>query len=148
PVQWIRTQDSLLRAGVVRFIEIGPQPTLAPMLKKSTLDVGLEYLWSGADQSAITCAEEGVQEEAAVAFAGAAPVLPATATPAVAPAAPVAVAPVAVSAPAARVAGSTASIPLSALHALRVLVSLKLKLPFADLDTSKSVKTLAGGKSA
>jgi 3-oxoacyl-ACP reductase-like protein len=145
-LQWIKTQETLVRSGVSRFIEIGPQPTLAPMLKRSTLDVGLEYLWIGADMATICYENEGVEEEAATAFAQSAPVLPTTTVVApVAVAAPVTAAPVAA---APRAAGSAAAIPLTALHAIRLITSIKLKLSFADCDPSKSLKTLAGGKSA
>jgi len=154
PVQWIKTQQSLLQGGVVRFIEIGPQPTLVPMMKRSIMDVGLEFQWIGNDVNAICCMEEGVPEEEAAAPAPAAASTPAkpAAAPAPAPAAaapppPAAAAPATV--PAARPAGApTTSIPLTPLHALRLLVGHKLKVPFSEVDPSKSVKTLAGGKSA
>jgi len=151
PVQWIKTQESLLRSGVSRFIEVGPQLTLASMLKRSTLDVGLDFLFIGTDMPAICFAEDGNTEEEEQAPVAAAAPVKAAAAPAAAAPAPVAAAPVAAApraAPAASSGGSSPSLPLSSLHSIRLLISTKLKLSFGDVDPSKSLKALAGGKSA
>lgn len=175
PVQWIKTQQLLFSrngTGVRRFVEIGPAPTLTNMAQR-TLQVGdfpdtpREILFYQRDRDVVHFENENTNpsasefaravkakaeaegaakkkaEEPAVEVSVEAPVAAAplaVAAPVVA-AAPVAAAPVAAAAP-------VEDAPVAALHVLRVLLSVRLNKPLAEIKEDTDVKTLSAGKSA
>mmetsp|Transcript_17053 Transcript_17053/g.37202 ORF Transcript_17053/g.37202 Transcript_17053/m.37202 type:complete len:3767 (-) Transcript_17053:37-11337(-) len=168
PVQWIKTQDVIFKSKVERVIEMGPAATLATMAK-TTLKSGLfgdkdEYdpaiLWWKQDSEAVFYelenvgpqfaefadsiqvedeedveAEEAVKEEEVVAAPVAAP-------------APVVSAPVPVVATPASSGPAAEDAPVSAIHAVRVLLALKFKKSLSEIKETTTIKEMSSGKSA
>ncbi|KAK9462404.1 3-oxoacyl-reductase [Lipomyces oligophaga] len=151
PVRWIETQDVILQDfKAERLVEIGPSPTLAGMasrtlkMKYESYDAALslqrQVLCYSKDAKEIYYTADPVAEES--------PAAPSEPAPAAAPAAAVAAAPVAVAAPApVAAAAAVADAPVTAYELVRAIVAQKLKKPFDQVPSSKTIKDLVGGKS-
>jgi len=168
PVQWIETQDQIVQSGIRRFVEIGPSPVLLNMAKRSYGSdpsmSDLELLWAGRDMDKIACEGEGSTEgpealDTEVASQSAAAsvaspqlkpkALPVAASSAAASAPASAPAPVAAAPrPVTISAGPSQPVPLSALHALRVIVASKLGVELSAVSPADNIRKLCGGKSA
>ncbi|KAJ2026711.1 fatty acid synthase alpha subunit Lsd1, partial [Coemansia sp. S85] len=148
PVQWIDTQDVLLgKLGVRRMVEVGASPVLsgmaAKMLKSEAFaDKRVDVLHVERDRDTIYYTQP--REEAPGPIPSALPAVPERST------LPVATAVVEPVVPAVQPSGTTAAlidVPLLALDVVHALVAHKLKRPLADVSTTKSIKSLVGGKS-
>jgi len=149
PVRWIETQDRLLKdSQVVRFVEIGPGPTLTNMAQRTikfkyeaydeAMTFRRELLCYTRDRSLIYYEDD---QEAARAPPSKQPL---------APAAPMIVhTPITVAA-ALPTVGSVAPVadqPVMAKEILHVLVAQKLKKSLSEVPLTKSIKDLSAGKS-
>ncbi|KAF8525925.1 hypothetical protein BU17DRAFT_74311 [Hysterangium stoloniferum] len=148
-VRWIETQDRLFtQFNFERLIELGPGPTLTGMATR-TWKAKYEAMDDSVSRTrAIFCHAKNPKEiyyqfedePEAVAVDADEPVAPVSS----APSAP------AVSVPVAASAGPVAAIsdePLKAVDTLRVIVAQKLKKKVEEIQLSKSIKDLVGGKS-
>ena len=167
PVQWIQTQDVMLQSGAVRFIELGPAPTLCGMLKRTTndeiyasdphfkkprvlwwikdkKDVLYEMSDAGPEvQSAKIVDAESEDDEESLPDSHSKEDSIAHKSPPPPPPSP--------QAPITAPTTTHAQLhdrPLSAEHTLRVLLSHKLGISYTDVDASRSIKDLANGRSA
>ncbi|KAI4595314.1 3-oxoacyl-[acyl-carrier-protein] synthase [Pestalotiopsis sp. 9143b] len=149
PVQWIDTQDTILRDfATERMVEIGPAETLVNMAKK-TIKAGYEShdIARGLQRELLSYKKNvdaiyyKIQaEEAATAITKTAAVTEAasvTAAPAPAAPAPVAVVPQSVSVP---------DKALEPIDTLSTLVAVALKKSVADVSKDQTIKALCGGK--
>ncbi|KAJ2347619.1 fatty acid synthase alpha subunit Lsd1, partial [Coemansia sp. RSA 2671] len=148
PVQWIDTQDVLLgKLGVRRMVEIGASPVLSGMAAKTLkseafADKRVDVLHVERDRDTIYYTQP--REEAPGPIPSALPAVPERYT------LPVATAVVEPVASAVQPSGTTAvlaDVPLQALDVVHALVTHKLKRSLADVSTTKSIKSLVGGKS-
>eukprot|EP00456_Euglypha_rotunda_P092331 TRINITY_DN9721_c0_g1_i7.p1 TRINITY_DN9721_c0_g1~~TRINITY_DN9721_c0_g1_i7.p1 ORF type:complete len:1392 (+),score=226.67 TRINITY_DN9721_c0_g1_i7:98-4177(+) len=154
PVQWIKTQDVMFTNSINRFIEVGPSPVLLNMLQKS-ISPGITpptLLWTGRDMDTIRCLQEGVAEDSIKEeelipspiqdLKMQSPLLKSTPAPTViAELAPLAL-------PVSSSGGGSQSLPLPPVHALRTIISQKLKVTLAEVPPNKTIRELCGGKSA
>lgn len=154
PVRWIETQDVFFSEpyNIDRLVEFGPGPTLKGMaerthkLKYAAADQARGkrrvFLSSAKDKEAIYYAfadeeEAAPVEEAPAASGASAPSAPAAPAAAPAPAAPSG-------------GGSAAAVPdepLKATDTVRAILAQKLKKPIAEIQLSKAIKDMTGGKS-
>ncbi|TYZ64727.1 hypothetical protein PybrP1_002858 [[Pythium] brassicae (nom. inval.)] len=172
PVQWIKTQEALFSsgggAGVDRFIEVGPEPTLSNMaLRAAQVGSGVslnsrQVLWYERDRDAVHFEQESahpsaseyarslrrpsnsrqkVEQAAQPATARAVAVAAVVAPPAAQVPPTVAGAPAIVAAPA-------LDAPVSALHVLRVLLAVRLNKDIGAIHGDTDLKALCAGKSA
>lgn len=154
PVRWIETQDLLFtHYNFERLVEIGPSPTLSGManrtqkLKYEALDtaqaITRTVLCHAKNQKEIYYEMEDEVEETPASAEESAPASAAPSAPA-----PAAVA--AAPAPAPAAGGAPADVPdepLQATDTLRIIIAQKLKKSVAEVQLSKSIKDLVGGKS-
>ncbi|KAM7186221.1 hypothetical protein V8F20_011491 [Naviculisporaceae sp. PSN 640] len=158
PVQWINTQDTILRDfATERLVEIGPAETLINMAKR-TLKAGYEShdVALGLQRELLTYKKNAESiyykpsEQATQPPPTANPSTPAAvqenpiSAPSVAPSAP---AQVPVSAPPPAAAVSVPDKPVSPIDILTVLVGVALKKPASEVAQDQSVKALCGGRS-
>ncbi|CAD6885141.1 unnamed protein product [Tilletia caries] len=156
PVRWIETQDILFSPpyDFERLIEFGPSPTLVGMaqrthkLKYAKADLARGkrrvMLCHGKDQEAIYYSFADAEEDgSATAEQGSAPETSAPGPAAVAAPSP---APIVSASPAAA-AASVPDEPLKATDTIRAVLAQKLKKPIADIQLSKAIKDMVGGKS-
>ncbi|KAK3901810.1 thiolase-like protein [Staphylotrichum tortipilum] len=156
PVKWTDTQDALLNGpdGVSRLVELGPSRVLANLAHKTLqrklasgerpADASVEILASTTDTKALLFEydpPELVEETPATA-----PSLPVVKESVAEPAPSLQAAPRLPSTPTARVP-SVEDSPLSGIDVVHILVARKLKRSLAEVQTSKSIKDLCGGKS-
>ncbi|KAH8681837.1 fatty acid synthase subunit alpha [Xylariales sp. PMI_506] len=146
PVQWINTQDAILRDfETERLIEIGPAETLVNMAKK-TIKAGYETsdIALGFERELLSY-KKNVD---AIYYKMHDAPAPTPATPAATSTAPAQPAPIA--APVDPVPAWAASVPDKApapVDVITVLVALALKKSAADVPTDKTIKALCGGRS-
>ncbi|KAJ2109409.1 fatty acid synthase alpha subunit Lsd1, partial [Coemansia sp. S142-1] len=148
PVQWIDTQDVLFsNLGVRRLVEIGASPVLSGMAAKtlkseSFAGKNVDVLHVGHDRDAIYYTQQHQEmSEPAPSAIPAQPEQPSL------PAATVVVEPIATNVQPSGTAASLADVPLQALDVVHALVAHKIKRSLADVSTTKSIKSLVGGKS-
>ncbi|KAJ2101023.1 fatty acid synthase alpha subunit Lsd1, partial [Coemansia sp. S142-1] len=148
PVQWIDTQDVLFsNLGVRRLVEIGVSPVLSGMaaktLKSETLaGKNVDVLHVGRDRDAIYYTQQ--HQEASEPAPSVIPIQPEQPS---LPATTVVVEPIATNVQPSGTAASLADVPLQALDVVHALVAHKIKRSLADVSTTKSIKSLVGGKS-
>ena len=165
PVEWIRTQDTMFGTlEAKRLIELGPTPTLSGM---ATRTLATEAYGKGNDVEVLSWAssndEDAIYERALNDFKSAGDIIDereeaalkaeaAAATAAAAEATPTeseTPAPTPRPTPAPTPAGSApADAPVTAEHALRVILALKFKKSLTDITGDSTLKALSAGKSA
>ncbi|KAJ2750540.1 fatty acid synthase alpha subunit Lsd1, partial [Coemansia pectinata] len=148
PVQWIDTQDVLFgKLGVRRIVEIGVSPVLSGMASKTLkseacADKHIEVLHVERDRDAIYYTQQ--RQEVTEPTPSAMPALP---EQPILPATMVVVEPIAPTVQSSGTATPLIDVPLQALDVVHALVAHKLKRPLSDISTTKSIKSLVGGKS-
>ncbi|KAI8324908.1 hypothetical protein GQ54DRAFT_255713 [Martensiomyces pterosporus] len=153
PVSWISTQDRIFREmRTERFIEIGPSATLCGIAAKSLststpLRQNVSILHISQDESAIhysvdpcTEPEPAIQQPPHVANASEAEVHTELST--MAPQSPASLQPIH-TAPSAEIADEQPN----AIDVVQAIIAHKTKRHLDEIQTSKSIKELAGGKS-
>ncbi|KAK6086184.1 fatty acid synthase alpha subunit [Seiridium cupressi] len=152
PVQWIDTQDAILRDfATERMVEIGPAETLVNMAKKTLkADYESHDIARGLQRELLSYKKNAdaiyykIQAEEAAAAAPSKSTVAQSAPPPVAPASAL-VETVAMAAPAQAV-----SVPdkvLQPIDVLTVLVAVALKKSAADIAKDQTIKALCGGRS-
>ncbi|OJI99519.1 hypothetical protein ASPVEDRAFT_81132 [Aspergillus versicolor CBS 583.65] len=136
PVQWIETQKSLLRDSR-RLVELGPARTLLGMAQKTInndLGSNVQFLASTQNLPELLYAYDQTPDDSTIDE----PVIdtPQTST-----------APEPRTIPEAATVLTVPDAPLTALRIIRALIARKLRRPASEIDPSRSIKDLCGGKS-
>ncbi|KAJ1925111.1 fatty acid synthase alpha subunit Lsd1 [Coemansia sp. S17] len=148
PVQWIGTQDVLLgKLGVRRLVEIGASPVLRGMAVKTLgseefADNNVDVLHVEHDRDAIYY----TQQHPEVTQSGPS-IIPAQPEKPTLPVTTVEVESIATVVQPSGTAAPLVDVPLLALDVVHAVVAHKLKRSLADVSTTKSIKSLVGGKS-